>query len=140
MAATAASSCRVFRWIPSGPLMGRFFVYSGADIGTTFPLRGGRPGWAALSRCLPDPDTWCTQLVFRLTGRSLVACAATSTTRTSGSSICGPVPSACSPSCRRMFVIGDFDIAPDGSESSSDRVQDDFRTRAHERAPSSANP
>lgn len=123
-------------WSPDG----RFFVYSGADIGTTFPLRGaGRDG-----RPYPLPTLILTRgarhVVFSSDGQSLVALRGDFDhkdfwlidLRTGAERMLAKLPAE--------FVIGDFDIAPDGSEILFDRVQENSELALIERAPSSANP
>jgi Tol biopolymer transport system component len=123
-------------WSPDG----RFFVYSGADIGTTFPLRGaGRDG-----RPYPLPPLILTRgarhVAFSSDGQSLVALRGDFEhkdfwlidLRTGAERMLAKLPAE--------FVIGDFDISPDGSEILFDRVQENSELALIERAHSSANP
>jgi Tol biopolymer transport system component len=123
-------------WSPDG----RFLVYSGADIGTTFPLRGaGRDG-----RPYPLPTLILTRgarhVAFSSDGQSLVALRGDFEhkdfwlidLRTGAERMLAKLPAE--------FVIGDFDISPDGSEILFDRVQENSELALIERAHSSANP
>jgi Tol biopolymer transport system component len=123
-------------WSPDG----RFLVYSGADIGTTFPLRGaGRDG-----RPYPLPTLILTRgarhVAFSSDGQSLVALRGDFEhkdfwlidLRTGAAHMLAKLPAE--------FVIDDFDISPDGSEILFNRVQETSELALIERAHSSANP
>jgi len=123
-------------WSPDG----RFLVYSGADIGTTFPLRGaGRDG-----RPYPLPTLILTRgarhVAFSSDGQSLVALRGDFEhkdfwlidLRTGAERMLAKLPAE--------FVTGDFDISSDGSEILFDRVQENSELALIERTHSSANP
>jgi Tol biopolymer transport system component len=123
-------------WSPDG----RFLVYSGADIGTTFPLRGaGRDG-----RPYPLPTLILTRgarhVAFSSDGKSLVVLRGDFDHKdfwlidlqTGAEHMLAKLPAE--------FVIDDFDISPDGSEILFNRVQETSELALIERAHSSANP
>ena len=123
-------------WSPDG----RFFVYSGADIGTTFPLRSaGRDG-----RPYPLPTVILTRgarhVAFSADGQSLVVLRGDFDhkdfwlidLRTGAEHMLAKLPAE--------FVIRDFDISPNGSEIIFDRVQETSELALIEQAHSSANP
>jgi Tol biopolymer transport system component/DNA-binding winged helix-turn-helix (wHTH) protein len=114
---------------------GRFLVYSGADIGTTFPLRAS----ARDGRPYPLPTLILTRgarrVAFSPDGQSLVVLRGDFDhknfwlvdLRTGAERLLAGLPAE--------FVIGDFDISPNGSEILFDRVQENselaFIERAH---------
>lgn len=123
-------------WSPDG----RFLVYSGADIGTTFPLRGaGRDG-----RPYALPTLILTRgarrMAFLPDRQSLVVLRGDFDHRnfwlidlgTGAEHILAELPAE--------FDIGDFDISPDGSEIVFDRVQENSEIAIIERAHGSDNP
>jgi Tol biopolymer transport system component len=103
---------------------GRFFVYSGADIGTTFPLRAaaedGRP------HALPNLmlTRGARRVAFWRDGRSLVVLRgdighknlSLVDLQTGVEHMLAELPAD--------FVIGDFDISADGSEIVFDRLEE----------------
>jgi Tol biopolymer transport system component len=106
-------------WSPDG----RFLIYSGADVGTTFPLRAA----AADGRPYPLPGALLTRgarrVAFLQNGQALVILRGEIghkdfwlfDLRTGAERLLSKVPAD--------FVIGDFDVAADGSEIVFDRVQ-----------------
>jgi Tol biopolymer transport system component len=116
-------------WSPDG----KFFVYSGADVGTTFPLRAaegdGRPR--------PIPGLMLTRGARRvafLNGRPTLIYLSGEVGHkdlrvmdlTSGSQrALTQLP--------QDFVIGDFDVSPDGTELVLDRVQENSELALIER-------
>jgi Tol biopolymer transport system component len=123
-------------WSPDGS----FLVYSGADIGTTFPLRAA----ARDGRPYPLPTMILTRgarrVAFSPDGQSLVILRGDFDhkdfwlidLRTGAEHMLAKLPAE--------FVIGDFDISPDGSEILFDRVEKNSELALIERAHSSANP
>ena len=117
-------------WSPDG----RFLVYSGADIGTTFPLRAA----ARDGRPYPLPTLILTRgarrVAFSPDGQSLVVLRGDFDhknfwlidLRTGAGRLLAELPAE--------FVIGDFDISPDGSEILFDRVQENSELALIERA------
>ena len=107
-------------WSPDG----RFLVYSGADIATTFPVRAaGRDG-----RPWPLPTLILTRgarhVAFTRDGRSLVFLRGDFEHKDLWVM---DLASGAEHALARLpadFVIGDFDVAPDGSEIVFDRVQE----------------
>ena len=117
-------------WSPDG----QFLVYSGADIGTTFPLRGaGRDG-----RPYALPTLILTRgarrVAFSPDGRSLVVLRGDFNHKdfwiidlqTGAERLLAELPAA--------FVIRDFDISPDGSEIVFDRTQESSELALIDRA------
>jgi Tol biopolymer transport system component len=116
-------------WSPDG----KFLVYSGADVGTTFPLRAAE----ADGRPRPIPGLMLTRGARRvafLTGRPTLIY------------LSGEVGhknlwvmDLASGSQRALtqlpqdFVIGDFDVSPDGTELVLDRVQENSELALIER-------
>ena len=108
-------------WSPDG----RFVVYSGADVGTTFPLRAA----AADGRPYPLPSVMLTrgarrmvflhdpQTLLILGGEIVHKNFSLLDLRTGAQRIVAELPAD--------FVTRDFDIAADGSEIVFDRVQVD---------------
>jgi dipeptidyl aminopeptidase/acylaminoacyl peptidase len=109
-------------------------VYSGADIGTTFPLRlAARDG-----RPYPLPTLILTRgarrLAFSPDGQSLVVLRGDFDhknfwlidLRTGTERVFAELPPE--------FVIGDFDVSPNGSEILFDRVQESSELALIERA------
>jgi Tol biopolymer transport system component len=106
-------------WSPDG----QFLVYSGADVGTTFPLRAA----AADGRPHPLPSVMLTRgarrVAFFRDSQTLIILAGEVghkdfrllDLRTGAQRILAYLPSD--------FVINDFDVSPDGSEILFDRVQ-----------------
>jgi Tol biopolymer transport system component len=123
-------------WSPDG----RFLVYSGADIGTTFPVRAA----ARDGRPYPLPTLILTRgarrVAFSPDGQSLVVLRGDFDHKdfwlidllTGAERMLAKLPAE--------FVIGDFDISPDGSEILFDRVQETSELALIERTHSSANP
>jgi WD40 repeat protein len=123
-------------WSPDGS----FLVCSGADIGTTFPLRAA----ARDGRPYPLPTMILTRgarrVAFSPDGQSLVILRGDFDhkdfwlidLRTGAEHMLAKLPAE--------FVIGDFDISPDGSEILFDRVEKNSELALIERAHSSANP
>jgi Tol biopolymer transport system component/DNA-binding winged helix-turn-helix (wHTH) protein len=117
-------------WSPDG----QFLVYSGADIGTTFPLRAA----ARDGRPYPLPTVILTRgarrLAFSPDGKSLVVLRgdfdhknfSLVDLRTGTEHLLAELPPE--------FVIRDFDIAPNGSEILFDRVQESSELALIERA------
>jgi Tol biopolymer transport system component len=106
-------------WSPDG----RFLVYSGADVGTTFPLRAA----AADGRPYPLPSVILTRgarrVAFFRDSQSLLVLSgeighknfSLLDLRTGAQRVLAELPAD--------FVIGDFDISATGSEIVFDRVQ-----------------
>jgi Tol biopolymer transport system component len=106
-------------WSPDG----RFLVYSGADVGTTFPLRAA----AADGRPFPLPTVMLTrgarrvaffrdsQTLVILRGEIVHKDISLLDLRTGSQRVLAKLPAD--------FVIHDFDVAADGSELVFDRVQ-----------------
>jgi Tol biopolymer transport system component/DNA-binding winged helix-turn-helix (wHTH) protein len=117
-------------WSPDG----NFLVYSGADIGTTFPLRAA----ARDGRPYPLPTLILTRgarrVAFSPDGQSLVVLRGDFDhknfwlidLRTGAEHILAELPAE--------FVIRNFDISPDGSEILFDRVQENSELALIERA------
>ena len=117
-------------WSPGG----NFLVYSGADIGTTFPLRAA----ARDGRPYPLPTLILTRgarrVAFSSDGQSLVVLRGDFDhknfwlidLRTGAEHMLAALPAD--------FVIGNFDISPDGSEILFDRVQQNSELALIERA------
>ena len=117
-------------WSPDG----RFLVYSGADIGTTFPVRAA----ARDGRPYPLPTLILTRgarrVAFSPDGQSLVVLRGDFDhknfwlidLRTGAGRLLAELPAE--------FVIGDFDISPDGSDILFDRVQENSELALIERA------
>lgn len=118
-------------WSPGG----RFLVYSGADVGTISPLRAA----ARDGRPYPLPNLFITRgarrVAFLPDGQSLVVLRGNFDhknfslidLRTGSERILVELPPD--------FVIGDFDVSPDGSEILLDRVQENSELALIERAP-----
>lgn len=117
-------------WSPDG----QFIVYSGADIGTTFPLRAaGRDG-----RPYALPTLILTRgarrVAFSPDGTSLVVLRGDFDhknfwlidLRTGAERLLAELPA--------QFVIHDFDVSPNGSEILFDRVQENSELALIERA------
>jgi Tol biopolymer transport system component/DNA-binding winged helix-turn-helix (wHTH) protein len=116
-------------WSPDG----RFLVYSGAEIGTTFPLRAA----ARDGRPYPLPSLILTRgarrVAFSPDGQSLVVLRGgfdhknfwIIDLRTGAERLLAELPVD--------FVIGEFDISPDGSEILFDRVQENSELALIER-------
>jgi len=107
------------RWSPDG----KYFVYSGADVGTTYPLRAAAPD----GRPYGIPSLILTRgahLAFLRNSNSLVILRGEYTrknfwlwdSKTGAERQLTDLPSS--------FVIGDFDVSPDGSEIIFAREQD----------------
>jgi Tol biopolymer transport system component len=123
-------------WSPDG----RFLVYSGADIGTTFPVRAA----ARDGRPYPLPSLILTRgarrVAFSPDGQSLVVLRGDFDHKdfwlidltTGAERLLAKLPAE--------FVIGDFDVSPDGSQILFDRVQENSELALIERSHSSANP
>jgi Tol biopolymer transport system component len=123
-------------WSPDG----RFVVYSGADIGTTFPVRAA----ARDGRPYPLPTLILTRgarrVAFSPDGKSLVVLRGDFDHKdfwlidlsTGAERTLAKLPAE--------FVIGDFDVSPDGSEILFDRVQENSELALIERMHSSTNP
>ena len=106
-------------WSPDG----RFLVYSGADVGTTFPLRAT----AADGRPYPLPTVMLTrgarrvaffrdsQTLVILSGEIVHKDFSLLDLRTGVQRVLGTLPAD--------FIVRDFDISADGSELIFDRVQ-----------------
>ena len=106
-------------WSPDG----RFLVYSGADVGTTFPLRAA----AADGRPYPLPTVMLTrgarrvaflrdsQMLVILGGEIVHKDLSLLDLRTGAQRILAKLPAD--------FTIRDFDISADGSEVVFDRTQ-----------------
>jgi Tol biopolymer transport system component len=106
-------------WSPDG----RFVIYSGADVGTTFPVRAA----AADGRSYPLPSMMLTrgarhvaffrdaQTLLILGGEIVHKNFSLLDLRTGTQRIVAELP--------MDFVIGDFDISADGAEIVFDRVQ-----------------
>jgi Tol biopolymer transport system component len=118
-------------WSPDG----HFLVYSGADVGTTFPLRA-----AALDgRPYPLPSLFMTRgarrVAFSPDGKSLVIMRgdfehkdlSLIDLRTGAEKILAELPAD--------FIIQDFDVSSDGSDILLDRVQQNSELALIERAP-----
>jgi len=117
-------------WSPDG----QFLVYSGADIGTTFPLRAA----ARDGRPYPLPTLILTRgarrVAFSADGQSLVVLRgdfghkdlSLVDLRTGAGRQLAKLPPE--------FVIGDFEISPNGSEILFDRVQENSEFALIERA------
>jgi Tol biopolymer transport system component/DNA-binding winged helix-turn-helix (wHTH) protein len=117
-------------WSPDG----QFLVYSGANIGTTFPLRAA----ARDGRPYPLPSLILTRgaqrVAFTPDGRSLVVLRGDFDhknfwlidLRTGAQHLLAELPAE--------FVIGDFDISSNGSEILFDRVQENSELALIERA------
>jgi Tol biopolymer transport system component len=118
-------------WSPGG----RFLVYSGADVGTTSPLRAA----ARDGRPYPLPNLFVTRgarrVAFSPDGQSLVVLRgdfghknfSLIDLRTGSERILAELPAD--------FIVGDFDVSPDGSEILLDRVQENSELALIERAP-----
>jgi Tol biopolymer transport system component len=117
-------------WSPDG----RFLVYTGADIGTTFPLRGA----ARDGRPYPLPTLILTRgarrVAFLPDAQSLVVLRGDFDhknfwlidLRTGAERLLAQLPAE--------FVIGNFDVSPDGSEILFERVQENPELALIERA------
>jgi Tol biopolymer transport system component len=117
-------------WSPNG----QFLVYSGADIGTTFPLRAA----ARDGRPYPMPTLILTRgarrVAFSPDGQSLVVLRGDFDhknlwlvdVRTGAEHPLAELPAE--------FVIGDFDISPNGTEILFDRVQENSELALIQRA------
>jgi Tol biopolymer transport system component len=113
---------------------GQFLVYSGADIGTTFPLRAA----ARDGRPYPLPTVILTRgarrLAFSPDGQSLVVLRGdfdhknlwVIDLRTGTERLLAELPA--------QFLIRDFDISSDGSEILFDRIQENSELALIERA------
>jgi len=116
-------------WSPDG----RFLVYSGADIATTFPLRGA----ARDGRPYPLPTLILTRgarrVAFSPDGQSLVILRGDFDHKdfwlidlqTGTERLLAELPAE--------FVIGDFDVSSDGTELVFDRVEEHSRIALIER-------
>ena len=117
-------------WSPDG----RFLVYTGADIGTTFALRGA----ARDGRPYPLPTLILTRgarrVAFLPDAQSLVVLRGDldhknfwlTDLRTGAERMLAELPAD--------FVIGNFDVSPDGSEILFERVQENPELALIERA------
>lgn len=118
-------------WSPDG----RFLVYSGADVGTTFPLRAA----AADGRPYPLPTVMLTRgarrVAFFRDSQTLVVLGGEIVhkdfslldLRTGSQRVLAKLPAD--------FVIHDFDVAADGSELVFDRAQVNSDLALIERSP-----
>jgi Tol biopolymer transport system component/DNA-binding winged helix-turn-helix (wHTH) protein len=117
-------------WSPDGS----FLVYTGADIGTTFPLRAA----ARDGRPYPLPTLILTRgarrVAFSPDGQSLIVLKGdfdhknfwSIDLRSGAEHLLAELPAE--------FVIRDFDVAPDGSEILFDRTQENSELALVERA------
>jgi Tol biopolymer transport system component len=107
-------------WAPDG----KYFVYSGADIGTTFPLRASGPDGRPYSMANLILTRGARRVAFERNSGSLVILRGEIGHKnfwlldpSSGTERqLTDLPS--------KFTIGDFDVSPDGTEIIFDRVQD----------------
>jgi Tol biopolymer transport system component len=122
-------------WSPDG----RFLVYSGADIGTTFPLRGAWPD----GRPYPLPTLILTRGARRMAvlpdRQSLVVLRGDLGHRNFWLIDLGTGAEHMLAELPAEFVIRDFDISPDGTEIVFDRVQENSEIALIERAHGSDN-
>jgi Tol biopolymer transport system component len=118
-------------WAPNG----QFFVYSGADVGTTFPLRAA----ARDGRPYSLPNLFMTRgarrVAFLPDGQSLVVMRgdfehkdlALINLHSGAERVLAVLPAD--------FIIDDFDVSSDGSEIFLDRIQQNSELALIERTP-----
>jgi dipeptidyl aminopeptidase/acylaminoacyl peptidase len=107
-------------WSPDG----KYFVYTGADVGTTFPLRASGPDGRPYGIASLILTRGSRRVAFARTSGSLVILRGEIGRKnfwlldlqTGAERQLTDLPSS--------FAIGDFDISPDGTEIIFDRSQD----------------
>jgi len=118
-------------WSPDG----KYLVYSGADVGTTFPLRASGPDGRPYGMASLILTRGARRVAFARNAGSLVILRGEIghmnfwllDPQTGAERQLTDLPS--------KFVIGDFDVAPDGTEIIFDRVQDNSSIALLERTP-----
>jgi serine/threonine protein kinase/Tol biopolymer transport system component len=118
-------------WSPDG----KYLVYSGADVGTTFPLRASSPDGRTYGMASLILTRGARRVVFARNSGSLVILRGEVghknfwllDPRTGAERQLTDLPS--------KFVIGDFDVSPDGTEIIFDRLQDSSSIALLERTP-----
>jgi serine/threonine protein kinase/Tol biopolymer transport system component len=117
-------------WSPDG----KYFVYSGADVGTTFPLRASGPDGRPYDMPSMILTRGARRVAFARNSGSLVILRGEIghknfwllDPRSGGERQLTDLPS--------NFVIGDFDVSPDGTEIVFDRSEDSSSIALIERA------
>jgi serine/threonine protein kinase/Tol biopolymer transport system component len=117
-------------WSPDG----KYFVYSGADVGMRFPLRAAAPDGRPYGMASLILTRGARRVAFAANSGSLVILRGEIAHKnfwllnpqTGAERQLTDLPSS--------FVIGDFDVSPDGTEIIFDRVQDSSSIALIERA------
>lgn len=117
-------------WSPDG----KYFVYSGADVGTTFPLRASGPDGRPYAMASLVLTRGARRVAFERNSGSLVILRGEIShknfwlldPKTGAERQLTDLPS--------NFAIGDFDVSPDGKQIVFDRAQDSSNIALIERA------